>query len=203
MSRLVSPVVPAGRMRNNGQPVLHAAPDLLLRTWSEADAPAAMSAFADADIRHWHMRELATEEEAHSWIASWSEQWSAETDGSWAIAATDTHDLVGQVALRDISLEFGCGQITYWVLPGSRRGGVATRAATEVSRWAFDELGLHRLEIRHSVSNPWSCRVAGKVGFALESTIQSALLHEDGWHDMHVHARVPSSDRALKGWSGS
>jgi RimJ/RimL family protein N-acetyltransferase len=176
-------------MRENGQPVLHASPDLIFRAWSDADVAAVMGAFADPDIRHWHMRELTTEEEARSWIAGWGERWSAETDGSWAITAA-RDDLVGQVALRDISLEFGYGQITYWVVPGSRRGGVATRAATEVSRWAFDELGLHRLEIRHSVANPRSCRVAEKVGFALESTMRSALLHEDGWHDMHVHARV-------------
>lgn len=148
-----------------------------------------MAAFADPDIRHWHMRELATEEDASSWIASWRERWSAETDGSWAIVAASTNDLVGQVALRMISLEFGYGQITYWVLPGSRREGVATRAATEMSRWAFADLGLHRLEIRHSVANAWSCRVAEKVGFTLEGTMRSALLHEDGWHDMHVHAR--------------
>jgi hypothetical protein len=28
-----------------------------------------MAAFAEPDIRYWHMRELATEEEALSWIA--------------------------------------------------------------------------------------------------------------------------------------
>jgi ribosomal-protein-alanine N-acetyltransferase len=42
----------------------------------------------------------------------------------------------------------------------------------------------------HSVANPGSCRVAEKVGFALEGTMWSALLHEDGWHDMHVHVRA-------------
>jgi ribosomal-protein-alanine N-acetyltransferase len=188
MPRTVLPVVAAGRMRNDGQPLLHVSPDLILRGWLDADAPAVMAAFADPDIRFWHMRELVTEEDADSWIAGWRERWAAETDGSWAIVAGDDR-LVGQIALRTVNLEFGDGQITYWVLPGSRHEGVATRATTEVSRWAFDDLGLHRLEIRHSVANPWSCRVAEKVGFALEGTMRSALLHEDGWHDMHVHAR--------------
>lgn len=31
-------------------------------------------------------------------------------------------------------------------------------------------------------------RVAEKAGFALEGTMLSALIHTDGWHDMHVHA---------------
>jgi hypothetical protein len=33
-------------------------------------------------------------------------------------------------------------------------------------------------------------RVAGKAGFAFEGTKRSAVLHQDGWHDMHLHARV-------------
>ena len=94
------------------------------------------------------------------------------------------------MALRTVNLEFGYGQITYWVVPASRHRGVAVEAAREVSRWAIDVLGLHRLEIRHSVANALSCRVAEKAGFSLEGTMRSALLHEDGWHDMHVHALV-------------
>lgn len=51
-------------------------------------------------------------------------------------------------------------------------------------------LGLQRLRLTHSVENPASCRVAERAGFALEGTMRSALLHEDGWHDEHLHARV-------------
>ena len=32
--------------------------------------------------------------------------------------------------------------------------------------------------------------MAAKAGFALEGTKRSALLHADGWHDMHLHARI-------------
>ncbi|MEW2435901.1 GNAT family protein [Streptomyces caniferus] len=40
------------------------------------------------------------------------------------------------------------------------------------------------------MANPASCRVATKAGFRLEGTMRSALLHADGWHDEHLHARV-------------
>lgn len=42
----------------------------------------------------------------------------------------------------------------------------------------------------HAVRNEASCRVAIKTGFVLEGTKRSAVLHPDGWHDMHLHARV-------------
>lgn len=63
-------------------------------------------------------------------------------------------------------------------------------AAEAVSRWAFEDLGLHRLRITHSVANPASCAVAEKAGFRLDGTMRGALLHADGWHDEHLHARL-------------
>jgi [ribosomal protein S5]-alanine N-acetyltransferase len=32
--------------------------------------------------------------------------------------------------------------------------------------------------------------VAAKAGYKLEGTKRSGLLHADGWHDMHLHARI-------------
>ena len=73
---------------------------------------------------------------------------------------------------------------------GRPRPGVATGATVAVAGWALGDLGLHRLELRHSTANPASCRVAVKAGFTLEGTQRSAMRHPDGWHDMHLHARV-------------
>jgi RimJ/RimL family protein N-acetyltransferase len=58
-----------------------------------------------------------------------------------------------------------------------------------VSRWAF-AFGLHRIEVHHSTRNPASCRVAERAGYPLEGTKRSQALHTDGWHDMHLHARL-------------
>jgi RimJ/RimL family protein N-acetyltransferase len=58
-----------------------------------------------------------------------------------------------------------------------------------MASWAF-LADFHRLYLRHSVANPASCRVALKSGFAAEGTERGAELHTDGWHDMHLHARI-------------
>ncbi|MBW8820072.1 MAG: GNAT family N-acetyltransferase, partial [Streptomyces sp.] len=71
-----------------------------------------------------------------------------------------------------------------------RGRGVAARATVVLSRWALDDIGFNRLELMHAVRNEASCRVATKTGFVLEGTKRSAVLHPDGWHDMHLHARV-------------
>ncbi|MCW2505639.1 MAG: acetyltransferase [Actinomycetia bacterium] len=181
----VPPLIPAGSMSGTEQPVL--AGTLVLRPWRHEDAPDLAAAYADPAIRHWNL-ECLDEPAAAGWIAECARNWSAETGASWAV--TDPGGaLRGRVTVRGISLADGLGEVTYWVLAGARGSGVATAAVGAVSEWAFG-LGLHRLQLRHSVRNPASCRVAAKTGYALEGVLRSALRHADGWHDMHLHARL-------------
>jgi RimJ/RimL family protein N-acetyltransferase len=104
---------------------------------------------------------------------------------------------VGLIGWGDIDLKGGSAEILYWLLPAGRGAGVMAEATVRLSRWAMDDLGLHRLRLTHSVANSESCRVATRAGFALEGTMRSALLHADGWHDEHLHARVRGD-----AWSG-
>jgi RimJ/RimL family protein N-acetyltransferase len=124
------------------------------------------------------------------WIAEWRDGWAGERDAQWAVADAATGRLLGRVALRGIVLGDGVAEVAYWTVAAARGQGVAARATAALTRWALDEVGFHRLELSHAVANEASCRVARRTGFALEGTKRSALLHPDGWHDMHLHARV-------------
>jgi RimJ/RimL family protein N-acetyltransferase len=190
--RLVPSVVSPGSIARLKQPILTGNEGISLRPWTETDVGAVVDAFLDPDIQRWHLRCLDAEE-ARRWIEAWHERWANESDASWAISTGG--DALGYIALRDIDFEFGQGEITYWVRPAFRRRGLAIGAARVLAEWALTAVGLHRLEIRHSTANAESCQVALRAGFALEGTARSALLHADGWHDMHVHARLrPTSD---------
>jgi ribosomal-protein-alanine N-acetyltransferase len=142
---------------------------------------------ATPQIQQWSARVIVDTDEARAWMASWASTWEAETDVCWAVERQGV--VVGRVAVRDIDLFAGIGEVTYWVLPSARGGGIASGAAAEVTRWAF-ELGLHRLELFHSVHNEGSCGVARRAGFILEGTLRDGALHLDRWHDMHLHARL-------------
>jgi len=115
-------------------------------------------------------------------------EWTAETRACWAV--TDhAGTRLGRMSLRTV-LGLGTGEVGYWVLPAARGAEVAPRAVRAASAWALGDLGLHRIELVHSVANQASCRVAAKAGYELEGTMRSALLHADGWHDMHLHAKI-------------
>jgi RimJ/RimL family protein N-acetyltransferase len=76
--------------------------------------------------------------------------------------------VVGRGGLKSIDLEHGIAEITYWVLAEHRRRGYAKRAVEVATWWAFNDLGLRRIELTHSTQNVPSCRVAEASGYVLE-----------------------------------
>ncbi|NEE01355.1 GNAT family N-acetyltransferase [Phytoactinopolyspora halotolerans] len=186
MPVFVSPVVPPGRLGTRTQPTLEV-DELVMRPWRTADADALVAAYEDDEIQRWHVRSMSRSE-ALEWLASWPARWRTETGADWAIIRDDA--LAGRVGLRILDLREGTAEIAYWTARAARGNNIAGRATRRLSTWLFQDIGLHRLELRHSTLNEASCRIAEKAGFAYEGTLRQAVLHQDGWHDMHLHARL-------------
>ncbi|MFF2506686.1 GNAT family N-acetyltransferase [Streptomyces sp. NPDC058067] len=196
MPMTIAQVLTPGSLAAGPQPTLDVDGGLVLRPWRDEDAPAVHAAFSDPSIQRWHARVSESEDEARGWLKEWRDAWESERRASWAVAVPATDEVVGRAGLRTLSLEEGHAEVAYWTLPVARGTGVAPRAVAALTRWAFDDIGFHRLELQHATGNLASCRVALKSGFAAEGTKRSALLHADGWHDSHLHARLREDVRA-------
>ncbi|MFE2356486.1 GNAT family N-acetyltransferase [Streptomyces parvulus] len=190
MPYLTHPVLAAGTLSGMPQPTLPTGDGLLLRPWRDEDAPAVHAAFQDPVMHQWHIRAAESEDEVRGWIAEWRRGWAGERNAQWAVVEETGGLLAGRVALREVVLGDGVAEVAYWTTAAARGKGVAARATRALAHWALDRIGFQRLELSHAVANGASCRVAEKAGFVLEGTKRSALLHPDGWHDMHLHARV-------------
>jgi [ribosomal protein S5]-alanine N-acetyltransferase len=186
MPRLIPPVLPGGTFRDLEQPALTTDTELLLRPWQRGDVPSLVATYDDPAVRYWHHRTM-TPADAEAWVVAAAERWAAETDAEWAVV--QGAEVLGRVALRDVDLAVGQSEISYWTCPHARGRGVASAAVDRVATWALRTVGFWRLEIRHSVENPASCRVAARAGFVEEATLARQQLHEDGWHDIHIHSR--------------
>lgn len=188
MPLLTSPAIGVGSIACIGQPGLDAGEGVQLRPWREEDDTAVAEVYRDPQIRRWHSRTIDDLAEARSLIGSWRRGWEDETGAAWAVV-DDADHVVGRIALTALDLHEGTGDVAYWTRVEARGCGVAPRAVRCVADWA-SHVGFHRLQLKHSTRNPTSCRVAVKAGFRPEGTLASAVLHEDGWHDMHVHALI-------------
>jgi ribosomal-protein-alanine N-acetyltransferase len=62
-----------------------------------------------------------------------------------------------------------------------------------LTRFGFDQLGLHRIEINIRPENAPSCRVAEKAGYQLEGS-RARYLHIDGqWRDHITYVKENST----------
>ncbi len=190
--RTTTPTIVSGTMSRAAQPEL-VGDDVILRPWRDEDAANLVSVYRDRETRRWHARTVDDADEALALIRGWRDGWALETEASWAVG-DGGQTLLGRMAIKHLDLDDGAGEVAYWTAPWARGAGVASRALEVVVRWAFDDVGLHRLQLEHSTGNPASCRVARRTGFAVEGTRRSAALHADGWHDMHLHARISQTD---------
>lgn len=195
MPSLIEPVVAAGALAARTQPVIDGY-GLRLRPWRDADVPALVAAYSDWAISHWHVRALANERDARAWLAERERNRERETAIDWAIVDPAGDDVaLGRGGLNQINLAEGIGEVAYWVAPEHRGRGIAVRATCVLADWAFDELGLHRLGLVHSTRNEGSCRVAERALFRHEGTLREYMLHDDGWHDVHLHGRLATDPR--------
>lgn len=189
--------------------------DLVLRPWRQSDADAVVRAWADLEILRWGRYGAVApgRENVEQWLDWNNEQWHfglragfavcAAADPGSGAGAAGGGELVGSIALRGSGHSpsisgprADTAETGYWIVPGRRGRGGATLALEALSRWALrsaDEggLGLRRIELRHSVANPASCRVATKAGYAREGLLRQSTRYADGeWHDEHLHARL-------------
>lgn len=93
-------------------------------------------------------------------------------------------DLIGQITLGGVIYGAMRGaHIGYWIDRDHANRGFTTQAVEILTRFGFDQLGLHRIEINLRPENAPSRRVAEKAGYILEGS-RARYLHIDGqWRD--------------------
>jgi RimJ/RimL family protein N-acetyltransferase len=87
------------------------------------------------------------------------------------------------------------GAVGYRLTAGARGRGVATHAVRLLAGWAFDALGLGRLEITCGPDNLASQHVAERCGFTREGVLRSHMAFKGGRRDSVVFSLLPSELR--------
>lgn len=162
-----------------------------LRPPTEDDVPRIAEVCADPAIGHFTTVPVPyTEDDARA-FTEFAQQRLRDGLGAHLLVEDDHGTVVAAVGL-DINPADRAGRVGYWVAPGARRQGIATRAARLVCAWALadDGLRLERLELDTAATNTGSNAVARKLGFTLEGTRRSAMLLSatDGFPQVRVDA---------------
>lgn len=154
---------------------------VLLRPLEPADVPAIAAACVDSEIARFTTEVSQPYSEAHAraYVAHAEREWAAGQQRPLAIADARSRAFLGAIEVRLSDP----GSIGYWVAPGVRGQGVATRALVLLSRWAVTEGHVERLELTTHPENVASQRVAEKAGFVREGVLRSHIRFREGRRD--------------------
>jgi RimJ/RimL family protein N-acetyltransferase len=109
----------------------------------------------------------------------------------FSVERRDTGELVGYVALRDVTPESRHAELDLLIGERSAWGqGLGTDTARAACAFAFDAVGLHRVSLWVLAENAAALRAGEKAGFEREGTARERFFRGGRWHDAHLLARL-------------
>jgi ribosomal-protein-serine acetyltransferase len=150
-------------------------------------------------LRPWMPWEPTTKDagDTRRWIETCLErELDLEGNGVWIDGA-----LVGGVGVS-LSTLSNSGEIGYWLAREFEGRGIVTRACERFFDHAFDDLGLHRMQLSAAVENTRSRAVADRLGMREEGITRDGCRVADGYLDLVWYGILEDEWRAPKGALG-
>jgi RimJ/RimL family protein N-acetyltransferase len=155
-----------------------------LRPWRDDDVDAVLAACQDREIQRWTEVPVPyRREHAAGFVGEVAEQTWAAGGGQFAVEMT-------LFPPRD-----GVGAGGYWTVAEHRGRGYTGEALRVMTAWAFDELGLRRMELVVDPANAGSRGVAESAGFRAEGVLRQRSVHRGVPVDDVIYGLLASDPR--------
>lgn len=130
-------------------------------------------------------------EESKKWIELCARTWAKGKEYNFVILDAKDGSLLGGCGLNQIRRRARFANLGYWVRSKCTGKGIATAAALLVARFAFNELGLNRIEIGAATGNAASLRVADKMGATRQGIQKRKIAFRNKVYDRQVSSLTP------------
>jgi RimJ/RimL family protein N-acetyltransferase len=168
---------------------------VLLRALTSDDAGAVTRACQDAEIARWtSVPAIYGERDARDFLTATERDRKAGRSVDLAVVTDDT-GFAGSIALK-CDWEHRKAEVAYWITAAARRRSVGTRAVRLITVWAFEELGLERLELLSNPENEASRRLALRAGFISEGLLRAYRPRNGGREDLLMFSLLRTDQSA-------
>jgi RimJ/RimL family protein N-acetyltransferase len=155
----------------------------MLRPLRLDDIDAVVVACSDPEAQRWTTVPVPYRRaDAESFVSTHAPGLWARGDGAVFALADSDDAFAGSMELR-LTGGSGVAEVGYLVAPWARGRGYASAGLGRLCRWAFAELGLHRIEWRAHVGNEASRRVALRAGFTMEGMARDGCVQRGEYRD--------------------
>ncbi len=116
-----------------------------------------------------------------------------------SIRKIETNEFIGITGLTLGKMNYRIAEVWYKILPAFWGQGLATEALTEILKFGFLDLGLHRIEAGCAVKNIASFKVLEKVGMQREGQKRKVLPLKEQWSDNYIYGILDTDFGSIHG----
>lgn len=171
-------------------------PRLILRPPQPGDGAELNRAIVESfeDLNKWMpwARERPSVEASEEHVRRASAKWILREDLLVLVFDRETGLLAGSTGLERINWNLPRFEIGYWVRKRFAGKGYITESTNALTRYAFQQLGAKRVEIRCDAKNARSLGVMNRLGFEYEGTLRRDNTHSNSTElrDTLVYSRI-------------
>jgi RimJ/RimL family protein N-acetyltransferase len=160
-----------------------------IRLRSDADIPALIAACQDPEVPRWtRVPDHYDETNAAEWSVRAARLQESGEALPLAIADAETDRFLGSIAVQEIDRDEARCDLGYFLAPEARGRGVMTSAVRLVTRWAFENLRVERVQIKIQPQNARSRAVAERAGYTFEGVLRSHTVIKGRRFDMAMYS---------------
>ena len=104
----------------------------------------------------------------------------------------DPNRHIGNVSIWPTSSQNSIGEVGYWIRSDETGHGYGAEATTRAVQVGFEEMRLHKVQLRIAIGNTRSEQIAKRLGFVREGTLRDEVKVGDRWLDHTVWSLLES-----------
>jgi RimJ/RimL family protein N-acetyltransferase len=178
-----------------GLPTLHGT-KLTLRDLRLSDAPSLLAMLATEEVARFISPPPTTVEGFERFIAWTERQRAAGAYVCFAVTLKGYDTAIGIFQIRNLSSDFDTAEWGFAIGSEFWGTGVFEQGAALTLTFAFDTLGVHRLEARAALRNGRGNGALQKVGAVLEAVLRKSFLRNGEYLDQALYSILDSDWRA-------
>lgn len=131
---------------------------------------------------------------AQDWIRLCKQAWLLGDGFEMVIVDAQTDRFLGGMGVNQRNREHRFANLGYWVRESEHRRGIVSRAGKLALRFAFDMVGLSRVEIVAAHDNLPSRKAAERIGGTYEGMLRNRLFINAKPTDAAMYSVIPAAD---------
>jgi ribosomal-protein-alanine N-acetyltransferase len=185
-----------------GLPVLGGA-QVTLRELRASDAPSLFALLTTEEVSRFISPPPSTVDGFEKFIAWTLRQRSVGSYACFAVTLDSTDTAIGIFQLRQLEPGFGTAEWGFAIGSAYWGSGVFQEGAELLVRFAFETVGVHRLEARAAVRNGRGNGALRKIGAVQEGLLRKSFLKDGQYHDQALWTILQEDWKANTIWNGN